>query len=76
MCQLGAAFSPVLQQLYKIGSGEAGWLDPDIVELEQLEHFLRAYPSAEKEAYPVSNLVNSPKHDAASIITPVAPPQQ
>src|SRR5262245_43561652 len=38
MCQLGTAFSPVLQQLYKIGSGEAGWLDPDIVELERLEH--------------------------------------
>lgn len=50
---------------------EDDWLNPDIVEPERLEHFLHPYPAAEMDAYAVSTLVNSPKNDAASLVTPV-----
>jgi hypothetical protein len=39
------------------------WLDPDVHHPSLLEPLLRAYPSAEMEAYPVSRLVNDPRHE-------------
>jgi len=46
---------------------EEAWLNPDNTEPDQLEKFLRSYPSSEMEAYPVSSLVNSPKNNFPEI---------
>ena len=39
------------------------WLDPTFQHVESLKAFLRPYPSEELMAYPVSTLVNNPRHD-------------
>lgn len=44
------------------------WLNPDIVELEHLEKFLKPYPSDKMESFPVSTAVNSPKNNSPEII--------
>ena len=46
------------------------WLDPANEDRQALEALLRPYWSDEMLAYPVTSLVNSPKHDAAECIAP------
>ncbi|AKG20395.1 SOS response-associated peptidase [Calothrix sp. 336/3] len=47
------------------------WLDPQITSLETLQSLLQPYPTSEMIAYPVSKLVNSPKHNSADCIAPL-----
>jgi putative SOS response-associated peptidase YedK len=51
---------------------EAEWLDVDQTEPEQLLHFLRPYPAAEMEAYPISGLVNRPGNDSPELLKPLS----
>ena len=46
----------------------AAWLDPKNINIPELTQFIRSYPAAEMEAYPVSTRVNSPKNDDAALI--------
>lgn len=48
------------------------WLDQTIDDPEILQPMLDPYPDDEMEAYPVSTLVNSPKHETSECIEPVA----
>jgi putative SOS response-associated peptidase YedK len=50
---------------------EEDWLNPDIVEPEQLLPLLKQYPDKEMEAYPVSSMVNMPKNDSSELIKPL-----
>ncbi len=50
---------------------EDEWLNPDNVELEHLQKFLKPYPSNEMEKFPVSQVVNSPKNNSPEIIKPL-----
>lgn len=47
------------------------WLDPGDGRLDQLHHLLRPY-DGDLRAYPVSTVVNNPRHDAADCIRPLA----
>ncbi len=47
------------------------WLDQKIDQPESLLPLLDPYPDDEMEAYPVSTLVNSPKHDSNECIEPI-----
>lgn len=40
------------------------WRDPTVQQTEPLKALLHPYPSEELLAYPVSTLVNNPRHDA------------
>jgi putative SOS response-associated peptidase YedK len=48
------------------------WLDPAFLHIEPLKALLRPYPSEELTAYPVSTLVNNPRHDAPQCLVPVS----
>ena len=48
------------------------WLDPSFHEAESLKSLLRPYPSEELTAYPVSTLVNNPRHDAPDCLEPIS----
>jgi len=48
------------------------WLDPAFQHIEALKALLRPYPSEELMAYPVSTLVNNPRHDAPQCLEPVS----
>lgn len=48
------------------------WLDPTVHDAESLKSLLRPYPSEELTAYPVSTLVNNPRHDAPDCLEPVS----
>jgi len=48
------------------------WLDPTFQQAESLMALLRPYPSEELTAYPVSTLVNNPRHDAPQCLEPVS----
>lgn len=48
------------------------WLDPTVHDTETLKSLLRPYPSEELTAYPVSTLVNNPRHDAPDCLEPVS----
>ena len=48
------------------------WLDPTFQQAEPLKALLRPYPSEELMAYPVSTLVNNPRHDAPQCLEPVS----
>jgi len=48
------------------------WLDPTFQQAEPLKALLRPYPSEELTAFPVSTLVNNPRHDAPQCLEPVA----
>ena len=48
------------------------WLDPTFQQAEPLKAFLRPYPSEELTVYPVSTLVNNPRHDAPQCLEPVS----
>ena len=47
---------------------EEAWLNPDETDPERLLPLLHPYPAHDMEAYPVSRLVNSPKHDTKEVI--------
>lgn len=47
------------------------WLDPTFQHVEPLKALLRPYPSEELRAYPVSTLVNNPRHDAPQCLDPI-----
>lgn len=48
------------------------WLDLSFQQIEPLKALLRPYPSEELTAYPVSTLVNNPRHDASQCLEPVS----
>ena len=48
------------------------WLDPLFQHIESLTALLRPYPSEELTAYPVSTLVNNPRHDVPQCLEPVS----
>ena len=48
------------------------WLDPTFQHIEPLKALLRPYLSEELTAYPVSTLVNNPRHDAPQRLEPVS----
>jgi len=47
------------------------WLDQTVQHAESLNALLRPYPSEELLAYPVSTLVNNPRHDAPDCLEPL-----
>lgn len=47
------------------------WLNPQMNDQDYLLSLLQPYPEDQMEAYPVSNLVNSPKNDHPSILEPL-----
>lgn len=49
----------------------AQWLDHTIKQAASLVALLHPYPSGELEAYPVSTLMNNPRHDAPDCLDPV-----
>ncbi|WP_017318816.1 SOS response-associated peptidase [Mastigocladopsis repens] len=50
------------------------WLDPQVQTPERLQQLLYPYPSEAMTAYPVSTVVNSPKHNSPDCIQPVLSP--
>lgn len=48
------------------------WLDPTFQQVEPLRALLRPYPSEDLTAYPVSTLVNNPRHDVPQCLEPVS----
>lgn len=48
------------------------WLDPTVHNAETLKSLIRPYPSEELTAYPVSTLVNNPRHDAPDCLEPLS----
>jgi putative SOS response-associated peptidase YedK len=48
------------------------WLDPNFQQAESLKALLRPYTSEELTAYPVSTLVNNPRHDVPQCLEPVS----
>ncbi|KAB8319859.1 SOS response-associated peptidase [Tolypothrix campylonemoides VB511288] len=47
------------------------WLDPQVQTPEPLQQLLHPYPSEAMMAYPVSTMVNSPKHNSPDCIKPL-----
>lgn len=47
------------------------WLDPEVKTAQLLQPLLSPYPATAMTAYPVSKLVNSPKHNSPECIIPV-----
>lgn len=50
------------------------WLDPKLRDQDQLASMLAPYRGDDLEAYPVSQLVNSPGNDLPECVAPQAPP--
>ena len=50
---------------------EAKWLDNNTSESD-IAALLKSFPESEMKAYPVSELVNSPKNDSPEVIDPVS----
>ena len=48
------------------------WLDPTMQQEETVNRLLRPFISDELVAYPVSTLVNNPRHDAPQCLEPVS----
>jgi putative SOS response-associated peptidase YedK len=48
------------------------WLDPTFQPIESLKALLRPYPGEELIAYPVSTLVNNPRHDVPQCLETVS----
>lgn len=48
------------------------WLDPKFQHTDSLKALLRPYPSDALRAYPVSTLVNNPRHDVPQCLEPVS----
>jgi putative SOS response-associated peptidase YedK len=51
---------------------EDTWLNPDVVEPEQLIPLLTPYPAQEMISYPVSKRVNSWRNDSEDLIQPLS----
>ncbi len=47
------------------------WLDPRTADRDSLTRLLRPYDSAAMDAYPISSLVNNPRHDSPDCVVPV-----
>ncbi len=47
------------------------WLDPRIQDPQHLAPLLQSFPPEEMEAFPVSTLVNNPKHDSEACLQPL-----
>lgn len=47
------------------------WLNPQEQKPQALQHLLSPYPASEMTSYPVSTVVNSPKHNSAECIIPL-----
>ena len=47
------------------------WLDPDCRDLDELRSLLIPFPAARMEAWPVSPLVNNPRHEEPACIEPL-----
>jgi putative SOS response-associated peptidase YedK len=54
--------------------GWGRWLDPDCQDPDELRSLLVPYPAAWMRAWPVSPLVNNPRHEEPACIEPVAEP--
>jgi putative SOS response-associated peptidase YedK len=50
---------------------EAEWLNPDIVEPEQLLPLLKPYPASEMEEWQVGDAARNPRNDSPELIKPV-----
>jgi putative SOS response-associated peptidase YedK len=50
---------------------EAAWLNPDMVEPERIQAFLRPHPADEMEAWRVGDAAKNPKNDSAELIKPL-----
>ena len=48
------------------------WLDPEPAKGSYLHALLRPYPAEAMTAYPVDARVNSPKHNDAACVAPLA----
>ncbi|CAE6778408.1 SOS response-associated peptidase [Nitrospira defluvii] len=48
------------------------WLDPTVHQADSLKALLRPYPTEELTVYPVSTLVNNPRHDAPDCLESVS----
>jgi putative SOS response-associated peptidase YedK len=48
------------------------WLDPKTAKGPDLQALLRPYPAEAMTAYPVGTRVNSPKHNDAACVAPLA----
>ena len=48
------------------------WLDPQVQTPEPLQQLLHPYPTEAMTAYPVSTIVNSPKHNTPECIMPIS----
>lgn len=51
---------------------EHDWLDPDLTTRAGWSVLLQPYPAELLEVYPVSTLVNNPRHDTPAVVTPAA----
>jgi putative SOS response-associated peptidase YedK len=51
---------------------EDAWLNPDLLDFDQLKRFLKPYPANQMEAYPVPTRVNSPAHNTPDVIKPLS----
>jgi putative SOS response-associated peptidase YedK len=47
------------------------WLGPCVGEIGSLQALLKPYPAADMKIYPVSSLVNNPKHDSPECKQPI-----
>ncbi|KHD84474.1 SOS response-associated peptidase [Heyndrickxia ginsengihumi] len=47
---------------------EQTWLNPRITDVQTIQSLLQPYPTFDMEAYKVSNLVNSPKHNFPELL--------
>ncbi len=74
-----ALLRPLHQRMPVILDGDAidQWLDPAIEDTAALETLLRPFDADKMTAYPVSTLVNSPRHESPDCIEPAeAAPRQ
>ena len=50
---------------------EADWLNPDIVEPERIQAFLKPFPAGEMEEWRVGERAKNPKNDSPELIKPL-----
>ncbi len=55
-------------------SREIDWLDPNLTAGPAILNLLHPYPAEDMEAYPVSNLVSTPRNEGPSLIRPDTSP--
>jgi putative SOS response-associated peptidase YedK len=49
---------------------EADWLNPDMVEPERIQAFLKPYPAGDMEEWQVGDRAKNPKNDSPGLIKP------